>query len=503
MDTLSALADGFGALLAPTALIALLAGVVIGSVVGVLPGIGPVGAMALLLPLSFAFDPAVGLLMTIAIYLGSQYGGSTSSILLSVPGEASSVVTTLDGHQMTKRGRAGAALAVSAIGSFVAGTMAVALLMLLSEPLSAFAIRFSAPEYLALCIFAILVLSRLSGGTFTRSMLAVGLGLMLATIGLDDLSGNVRFTFDIGELIHGVEITPVAVGLFGIAEVLLLAENRGHVPQLPKVPFRSLWPTRTEMRRAVPPMFRGGLLGFFFGLVPGPSAAVSTYASYMLERRISKHRDEFGKGAIEGVSGPESANNGAAGGAMVPLIVLGFPFNGVTALLLAGFTIHGIIPGPLFVENSPDLFWSLVAGMYAANITLLILNFPLVGLFTSLLRIPRDVLLGLIVLIAIIGTYAARSALIDVFWLFAMGVLGYVMVKLRLSRVALMLAFVIGPILESSLTQTVAFANGDPTVLLQRPITMTIVVLTALVVGVPVIFRGLKRDRAVDSADAV
>ncbi|QOR71095.1 tripartite tricarboxylate transporter permease [Ruania alkalisoli] len=503
MDTLSALADGFGALLAPTALIALLAGVVIGSVVGVLPGIGPVGAMALLLPLSFAFDPAVGLLMTIAIYLGSQYGGSTSSILLSVPGEASSVVTTLDGHQMTKRGRAGAALAVSAIGSFVAGTMAVALLMLLSEPLSAFAIRFSAPEYLALCIFAILVLSRLSGGTFTRSMLAVGLGLMLATIGLDDLSGNVRFTFDIGELIQGVEITPVAVGLFGIAEVLLLAENRGHVPQLPKVPFRSLWPTRTEMRRAVPPMFRGGLLGFFFGLVPGPSAAVSTYASYMLERRISKHRDEFGKGAIEGVSGPESANNGAAGGAMVPLIVLGFPFNGVTALLLAGFTIHGIIPGPLFVENSPDLFWSLVAGMYAANITLLILNFPLVGLFTSLLRIPRDVLLGLIVLIAIIGTYAARSALIDVFWLFAMGVLGYVMVKLRLSRVALMLAFVIGPILESSLTQTVAFANGDPTVLLQRPITMTIVVLTALVVLTPVIFRGLKRDRAVDSADAV
>lgn len=499
MDLISELAQGFASILHPALLLTLIAGVFVGSVVGVLPGIGPVGAMALLLPLSFALDPAAGLILIAGIYLGSQYGGSTSSILIGVPGEASSVVTTLDGYPMAKKGRAGAALAVAAIGSFVAGTIAVLLLMIIARPLSEFAAEFASPEYLALAVFALLVLSRLAGGSIITTFAAVGLGLMLATVGLDGSSGALRFTMGNVDLIHGIDVTAVAVGLFGIAEILLLAEGRNTVMKLPSIPFRSLFPTRTELRRATPPMFRGGLLGFLFGLIPGPSAVVSTYASYMMEKRISKRKDEFGKGAIEGVAGPEAANNGAAGGAMVPLLILGLPFNAPTALLLAGFTIHGVIPGPLFIENSPALFWTLVAGLYAANIALLVLNLPLVGMFTSLLKIPRDLLLAFVILIAIVGTYAAREQFVDVFWLLIMGIVGYFMVKLGISRVALMLAFVIGPLLESSLKQTVVLSQGDPFYVLGRPISVVVIAITLAIMVVPIIVRRIAARRNVHS----
>lgn len=495
MDVIGDLGAGFAAILDPVLLLTLVAGVLVGSIVGVLPGIGPIGAIALLLPLSFALDPAAGLILIAGIYLGSQYGGSTSSILLGVPGEASSVVTTLDGYPMAKMGRAGAALAVAAIGSFVAGTIAVLLLMVVAGPLSDFAAQFASPEYLALAVFALLVLSRLAGGSFVTTFAAVGLGLMLATIGLDQSSGTVRFTMGNADLIQGVDVTAVAVGLFGIAEILLLAEGGTAAARMPKVPFRSLLPSGADLRRATPAMFRGGLLGFLFGLIPGPSAVVSTYASYMLEKRISKHRDEFGSGAIEGVAGPEAANNGAAGGAMVPLLILGLPFNAATALLLAGFTIQGVIPGPLFMSSEPALFWTLIAGLYAANVALLVLNLPLVGLFTRLLQVPRDVLLTLVVVVAIVGTYAARQELADVFWLLVMGVLGYVMVKLGISRVALMLAFVIGPLLETSLKQTIVLSHGDPFYLLSRPISATVVVLTALLLIVPLVLRRLAARR--------
>ncbi len=499
MDLISSLGEGFAAILDPVLLLTLVMGVLIGSIVGVLPGIGPVGAMALLLPLSFALDPAAALILIAGIYLGSQYGGSTSAILIGVPGEASSVVTTLDGYPMTKNGRAGVALAVAAIGSFVAGTIAVVLLMLISGPLSAFAAQFASPEYLALCLFALLVLSRLAGGSLITGFAAVGLGLMMATIGLDPTSGALRFTLGSTDLVQGVEVTAVAVGLFGIAEILLLAEGRDSTTRLPHVPFRSLFPGRRDLARATPAMLRGGFLGFLFGLIPGPSAVVATYASYLLEKRVSRHKDEFGKGAIEGVAGPEAANNGAAGGAMVPLLVLGLPFNAATALLLAGFTIQGIIPGPLFVQDNPALFWTLVAGLYAANIALLVLNLPLVGAFTSLLKIPRDLLLAFVVLIAIVGTYGTRGEMVDVLWLLIFGILGYFMVKLNISRVALMLAFVVGPLLESSLKQTVVLAAGDPLYLAGRPISVVVIVLTIAVMIAPVIVRRIARRRNVRS----
>lgn len=496
MDVIGDLGAGFAAIFNPVLLLMLILGVLVGSIVGVLPGIGPVGAMALLLPLSFALDPAAGLILIAGIFLGAQYGGSTSSILLGVPGEASSVVTTLDGYPMARMGRAGAALAISAIGSFVAGTLAVLLLMVIARPLSKFAAEFASPEYLVLALFALLVLSRLAGGSLLTTFAAVGLGLLFATVGIDGSSGAARFTFGNVELLQGIEVTAVAVGLFGIAEVLLLAEGKeGSTPSVPRVPLRSLVPTRTDLRRSGGPIMRGGLLGFGFGLIPGPSAVISTYASYLLEKRISKRKDEFGKGAIEGVAGPEAANNGAAGGSMVPLLILGLPFNAPTALLLAGFTIHGVIPGPLFMDTDPALFWTLIAGLYAANLVLLVFNLPLVGLFTSLLRVPRDLLLALVIVVAILGTYGARNRLVDVFWLLVMGILGYIMVKVGISRIALMLAFVVGPLLESSLTQTIILADGDPLYLAGRPISVVVIIITVLVMVLPLVVRRIAKRR--------
>lgn len=506
MDLISNLLNGFAAIMDPMLLLVLVLGVLIGSVVGVLPGIGPVGAMALLLPISFTLDPAAGLIMTAGIYLGAQYGGSTSAILIGVPGEASSVVTTLDGYPLAKKGRAGAALAIAALASFVAGTLAVLLLMLVAGPLSDFATQFASPEYLMLAVFALVALSRLTGGSTLTTFAGVGLGLMLATIGLDLTSGDLRFTFGLPPFIQGIEITSVAVGLFGIAEILLLAEGRGTVQTMPKVPFRSLWPNRDELRRSAGPAVRGGLIGFLLGLIPGPSGAVSSYGSYALEKRISRRKELFGKGAIEGVAGPEAANNGAAGGSMVPLLVLGLPFNGPTALLLAGFTVQGVIPGPLFMDNEPVLFWTLIAGLYAANIALLVLNLPLVGMFTSLLRIPRDLLLSFVLVVAIIGTVATRGQLVDVFWLLVMGVLGYFMAKLGISRVAVMLAFVIAPIFEQTLVQTVALADGNPLYVLGRPISAGIVVITVIAAVVPAVVRMVaarrQRTTLLDEVDA-
>lgn len=490
------LVDGFQFIASPAALLALFIGVFVGSIVGVLPGIGPIGAMAILMPFSFSLEPAVGILMLAGIYFGAMYGGSTTSILMRVPGEASSVITSIDGFEMTKRGRGGAALAVSAMGSFVAGTLAVLALMLVAPALSEFAIGFAAPEYLALAVFALFVLSRLSGGSLWPAMAAAGLGLLLATIGLDTRSGNTRFTFDTTQLIQGIDITALAVGLYGLAEIFLMIERKGKVPPLTRVRMRELYPTRAELGRAVPAMFRGGSIGFFLGLTPGPSGVLSTYASYWMERRISKHKDEFGKGAIEGVAGPESANNGASGGAMVPLLVLGIPFAAPTALLLGGFTVHNIIPGPLLIQQQPTLFWALVAGMYVANVLLLVLNLPLVGMFVQLLRIPRDILVSFIVLIAVLGTFATRNSMFDVVVLVAMGLLGYLMVKASLPRATLILAFIIGPLLESSLVQTLNLAQGDPGYIFTRPIAATLLGLTALALLAPPMFVAIKRRRA-------
>lgn len=491
MEVIDRLVEGFGIISSVGVLVPMFLGVLTGSIVGVLPGIGPIGAMALLLPLTFTLDPTAGILMMAGIYYGSMYGGSTTSILVRVPGEASSVITSLDGHEMTKRGRAGAALAVAAIGSFIAGTLAIAALMFAAPTFAEVALRFAAPEYFALTLFAMLVLSRLISRSFVKTMVAVAFGLALGTVGFDNVSGNARFTFGFFELTQGVNLTALAVGLYGVAEVFLLAERKGKIEDLPKVRLRELYPTRKEFRRALPPMFRGGALGFLLGLIPGPAGVTSTYASYALEHRLSKRKEEFGKGAIEGVAGPEAANNGAAGGAMVPLLLLGIPFAPAAAMLLAGFTIHGVIPGPTFISGDPELFWGLIAGFYVANLALLVLNYPLVTAFTSLLRIPRDVLLTAILILAVVGTYATRNTIFDVIVLIAMGVVGYFMQKAGMSRAALLLAFVIGDLMEQSLLQTLTLARGQASYLLDRPIASVILGVTLAVVLIPTLVKAV------------
>ena len=497
MDPLQGLLQGWAALSVPSNLLALAVGVLFGTIVGVLPGLGPVGAMAILMPLSFQLEATSAIILMAGIYYGAMYGGSTTSILLNIPGESTSVVTCIDGFQMTKRGRAGAALAVSAVGSFIAGTFAVILLMFFAPLLSQFALRFGAAEYFALTTFGLLVLSRLTGGALALAMMLVGVGLALRTIGQEMVFGTARFTFGIMDLWQGVELVAVAVGLFGIAEVFSASEESGGVVHVVSVRLRELLPTREEWRRSLMPMLRGTAIGFPFGLIPGPAAILSTFASYAVERRVSKHPEEFGKGAIEGVAGPEAANNAAAGGALVPLLSLGVPFAPPTALLLGSFIIHGIQPGPLLMVEHPEVFWGLVASMYAGNVMLLILNLPLVGLFVSLLKTPRDILLSFIVLISAIGVYSVNNSIFDLVVMLGMGVLGYAMRKFRLSPATLILPLVIGTLMESSLMQTLLISRGDFFgYILTRPIALVLLVVGISSLIVPALWRLLRPGSA-------
>ncbi len=497
MDPLANLALGFSVLLAPENLLAALIGVVLGSVVGVLPGLGPIGAMAVLLPISFTLGPTSAVILLAGIYYGAMYGGSTTSILLNLPGEATSVVTAIDGYQMTKKGRAGAALTVSAVGSFVAGTVAVVALMFFAPALGGFALNFGPPEYFALAVFSLLVLSRLSGDPLPLALMLIGLGLALATVGQDLVTGTTRFTFGQMQLLQGIQLPAVAVGLFGIAEVLAVAEQRGGLPSVIPVKLRELLPTAQEWKLSWPPILRATALGFPFGLIPGPCAVISTFASYELEKRLAPpdRRGEFGKGAIEGVAGPEAANNAAAGGALVPLLALGIPFAAPTSMLLGGFTIHRITPGLLMMTQHPEVFWGLIASMYLGNVMLLILNLPLlplIGLFTSILRLPKDVLLVLILVVSIVGTYSINNSVFDLIVMIAAGVIGYVLRKFGLNPTLLILPLVIGEILESSLLQTIILARGEPAYLLERPIALALLVLGAVVTVLPALLAALK-----------
>jgi putative tricarboxylic transport membrane protein len=489
MESLAGLLKGFGVLAAMDNLIALTVGVILGTVVGVLPGLGPIGAMAILLPLSFQLDATAAVILMAGIYYGAQYGGSTTSILVNIPGESTSVVTCIDGYQMTKRGRAGAALTVSAVGSFIAGTIAVVLLMIFAPPLAQFALRFGAAEYFALTAFGLMVLSRLTGGGLAIAFMLVGIGLALKTVGQETMTGIARFTFGSLDLWQGIELTPVVVGLFGIAEVLIVAEEKPSDAQVHSVRLRELLPTCEEWRRSVWPILRGTAVGFPFGLVPGPAAILSTFASYALERRISKHPEEFGKGAIEGVAGPESANNAAAGGTLVPLLSLGVPFAPPMALLLGAFVIHGVQPGPLLLTQRPEVFWGLVASMYAGNVMLLILNLPLVGLFVSILRLPQDLLMSLIVLVSVVGVYSVNNSVFDLMVMLLMSLVGYAMRKFRLSAATLVLPLVIGTLMEESLIRTLMLARGDARYLLGRPIALSLLAVGIASMVVPAVWR--------------
>lgn len=485
MGAIEGILFGFGVAFSWENLLACFVGVLIGTLVGVLPGIGPLGAMALLLPSTLALGPTTALIMLCGIYYGAMYGGSTTSILVNVPGEAASVVTALDGYQMARRGRAGAALAIAAVASFVAGTLSLVGLMLFAPALSKLALEFGPPEYCALTLLGFAVLSRLTGGSLVKSALMIVLGLALGTIGMEPLSGVSRFTFGSFELSQGIDLVPLAMGLFGIAEVLALVERRAGMPRPISVRLRDLLPTHTEWRRATGPTLRGGVLGFFVGLVPGPAAVLSSFLSYSLERRLSRHHEEFGQGAVEGVAGPEAANNGATGGALVPLLALGIPFAPATAMLLGALILHGVQPGPLLMVQRPEMFWGVVASMYIGNVFLLILNLPFIGLFVRVLRLPQTLLLPIIVLLCLVGTYAVSNSMVDLWVLTIAGVIGWALRKFGFEPALIVLALVLGPILEKTFRQTLIMTRGDLGMLADRPITIGLLLAACAVVLAP------------------
>jgi putative tricarboxylic transport membrane protein len=447
--------------LEPANFLACFIGALLGTVVGVLPGLGPAGAMALVLPLTIKLGPTAGLIMLAGIYYGSMYGGSTTSILVNVPGEAASVVTTIDGYRMARRGRAGAALAVAAIASFVAGTFSVVGLQLFAPTVARAALSFGPAEYFAFTVLGLVVLANLTGGSRVKSLTMIVLGVMLSTVGQDPLGGAVRFTFDVGGAQAGLSFVAVTAGLFGVAEVLALLADPDTARPAARVRFRELYPSRQELRRSVPPMLRGTVLGFLVGLVPGPAATIASFVSYGVERKVSRHRDELGTGAIEGVAGPEAANNAAAGGGMVPLLSLGLPFTPATAVLLSGMLLTGVTPGPFLLRDHPRVFWGVIGSFYVGNAMLLLLNLPLVGLFARIAAVPPRYLMPGVLVLCAVAAFADNNNLFDVWVMVAAGGAGYGLRRIGYDVVPLVLGLVLGPLMERSLLQALTIARGD------------------------------------------
>ena len=493
MDLLHDLFYGFSIAFQPVNLLTCFIGVFIGTLIGVLPGIGPVGAMSLLLPVTFGMSPVSGIIMLAGIFYGSMYGGSTTSILVNIPGEAASVVTCLDGYQMAQKGRAGPALGIAAFGSFIAGTLGIVGLMLVANPLAEFALKFGPPEYFSLMVLGLSILIYLTQGSLLRGFAMAALGVFLSLIGQDVNEGIPRFTFGFRGLIDGVGLVPLVMGLFGISEVLLNLERTAE-RIIVKTGVRHLLPTREDWKRSVKPIGRGTLVGFFLGILPGGGSIISTFISYALEKRFSRHPEEFGKGAIEGVAGPESANNAASSSGFIPLFSLGIPSNVITALLLGALMIHGLRPGPLMITEHPEVFWGAVASMYLGNVMLLVLNLPLIGIWVKVLKVPYRTLFPLILLFCLIGSYSLGANVFDIYVMLFFGAVGYVLRKMSYEPAPLIMAFVLSPLMEQSLFQALLLSDGSPAVFVTRPISLTaLLIALALVLSAIVPFLQKKR----------
>ncbi|OZM76877.1 tripartite tricarboxylate transporter permease [Pseudonocardia sp. MH-G8] len=496
MGPLDGLLFGLESALTPELLLASLVGALAGTIIGVLPGLGPVAGAALVLPLTFSMSPIVGIVMIAAIYVGSMYGGSTTAVLLNMPGEAASVMTAVDGHAMAQKGRAGAALSIMAIGSFIAGAIGVVLVTLFSPVLAGVGLLFGPAEYLALVAGGLIALARVAGGSAASGFLPMIVGVLLGTIGQEAITSTFRYTMDVPEMALGVDLVPVAIGLFGIAELLLLLENPGRSAKPTRVRFRELLPTRDEWRAAWPAWGRGSVVGFAFGLLPGPSATLSSFASYRLEKSVARNKKALGTGAVEGVAAPEAANNAAAIGGLVPLLSLGLPFSATFALVISAMVVQGIEPGPLLIEDNPEIFWSLIGAMLVANLMLLVLNLPLVGVWVQLLRIPQSLLLPGIVVVAVIGCYSVRNSLLDVYMLGLMAAVGYVMRKLSFDLAPFVLGLVLGPLAEKHLREGLFLSRGDMSYFVSSPIAITLWVLVLLLVvgaGIRTVFTRRRR----------
>jgi putative tricarboxylic transport membrane protein len=462
-------------------------GVFIGTLVGVLPGIGPIAGMSLLLPATYHTTPMHAIIMLAGIYYGVQYGGSTTSILVNIPGEPSSVVTCIDGYQMALKGRAGSALGIAAFASFIGGTFSIIGLMLIAPPLARVALAFGPPEYFSLLLIGILLATSLGSGSKIKSMMMAVLGLLVGTVGMDMVTGEDRFVYGCLTLIDGIGLGPVAMGLFGISELLTNIPEINAKREVMKTPLRNLLPNSNEWRRSLKPIGRGSILGFLLGVLPGGGAIVSSFASYAIEKKLSKHPEEFGKGAIEGVAGPETANNAAAGGSFIPLLTLGVPANSVMAILLGAFLIHGLQPGAFLMKNDPSIFWGIIASMYVGNVVLLVLNLPLIGLWVQILKIPYVILFPLILLFMILGCYSINSDINELVIMGVFGILGYLLRKFYFNIAPLIFGLILSPLVENAFRQSLTLSYGSFLIFVERPISLIFLLILFLIVLIPVL----------------
>jgi putative tricarboxylic transport membrane protein len=488
MEILHDLLFGFSVATLPMNLLYCFLGVLVGTLVGVLPGVGPPAALSLLLPATFHVPPVSAVILLAGIMYGAMYGGSTTSILVNIPGEAASVITCLDGYQMARKGRAGPALGISAFGSFIAGTISIFLLIFLAPTLANFALRFGPPEYFSLMVLGLSILVYLARGSIINALIMVCFGLLLGTIGLDQMTGAPRFIYKITTLMDGVGLVQVVIGLFGVSEVFLNVE-RTFKQEVFEAKIKGLLPNWEDWKRSMGPIGRGTIIGFFLGVIPGMSVVIPTFVSYTLEKKLSKYPEKFGTGMIEGVAGPESANNAASSGTLVPMLSLGIPTGAATALLLGALMIHGLRPGPLLIKESPEVFWGVVASLYVGNVMLLVLNLPLIGLWVKILKVPYHFLFPLILLFCIIGSYVTSNNRYDVIIMTLFGLIGYIMKKVDYEAAPLVLALVLGPMMENALRRSLVLSDGSFQVFLTRPISAFFLISGLLILFSPLFLR--------------
>jgi TctA family transporter len=478
MELLQNLATGFGVAMTPSNLLFAFVGALIGTLIGVLPGIGPIATIAMLLPLTFQLEPTSGMIMLAGIFYGAQYGGSTSAILVNLPGETSSVVTCIDGHQMARQGRAGAALAVAALGSFFAGCVSTALIAACAPPLALVGQSFGAPEYFSLMLFGLTAAVVLAHGSVIKAVAMLVLGLLVGLVGTDGQTGGMRFTFGITELSDGIDVATLAIGLFGVAEIIANLARTEEKRAILSQNIARLWPTRDDFRRSWPAVLRGTTLGSLLGVLPGGGAMLSSFAAYALEKKVSATPSQFGRGAVEGVAGPESANNAGAQTSFIPMLTLGLPGNAVMALMIGALTIHGIQPGPQVMTERPSMFWGLVVSMWVGNLMLLIINLPLIGVWVQLLKVPYRFLYLAILLFCGIGVYTVNNSPAAVLFAAFFGVAGYVFMKLECEPAPMILGFVLGPLMEDNLRRALRISGGDPMIFIERRISLALLAAT-------------------------
>lgn len=483
MEILSGLAQGFDVALNPWNVLYVLIGVFLGTVIGALPGFGPAPAIALLLPFSFSLPPEGAIIMLAGIYYGAMYGGRVPAILLRLPGDAAHVVTTIDGYPLAQQGRAGAALSITAIGSFIGGTVAIIGLTLFAPLLAGFATRFGPHEFFALTLAGLLLITSLGTKSVWRSLTVAGIGLLLATVGQDPIIGVPRFTFGVTDLLSGLDLVAIAIGLFGIGEIIYNSEQQDEA-NWGTSQVSSIWPSGEDWARSRPAIARGSFIGFILGLLPGGGGVISSLTSYGIEKRVAREPERFGQGAIEGVAGPDTADNSSSMSAFIPLLTLGIPPNVIMALIFGALLIQGITPGPLLIQSNPEIFWGVIASMYIGNIILVLLNVPLIGLFVKIVQIPRSILSAGIVVLIMVGVYSLNNSMFDLWVALAFGVIGYVMKKTGFEPGPLVLAFVLGPIMEAAFRRSMVISNGDLTSLLTRPLSGTIFALIAIFIVV-------------------